>query len=79
VTYKAAYRCHFCKKHFTKPGEEVFNINNVIVDPGRDRQLHWRWIKESDKVERVELWFHRECFKAIAGDGYLSKEKQDGV
>jgi hypothetical protein len=79
VKGKTVYKCHVCGKHFYDK-EEVYLISNHIIVEAEsyfgEKTAHWRFVREDeDKIERIELWFHRKCFKYIAGEEYLSKEK----
>jgi hypothetical protein len=88
------HKCEYCKYPFSLNGEEVYVINNVILETsqGSDNgNLHWRWIREKDVsmydvtkddwyiatqdgLTKIEMYFHKDCFQAIAGNRYISKK-----
>ena len=73
---KAAYKCFHCGKNFCKDQEEVYFISNMVLEyTSLDNMLHWRWIKDNDNYQHMEMWFHKECWLEIAGNFYISKNK----
>lgn len=71
---KASYKCNGCKKDFTLNREEVYVVWNLVLEHSPEsNMLHWRWVKpKEDLISAVQFFYHKECFRNLAGDSFLS-------
>jgi hypothetical protein len=51
----------------------------MVLEKGADNELHWRYMRNDDVVEKIEYWFHRACFLELAGKKFIANIKEKGV
>ena len=70
------YPCHYCGHYFIKEGEEIYMITNLILGRSTSSNyLHWMWVGSNHDIKEARFYFHRKCFKKVAGQQFLAKEK----